>query len=199
MWRDIFTIFLALQPLHAVGALSLAKRDKAAVVALHVSRNYVSDPVARDIRRKRSLTVSQTLDNEVSPYYGIETFHPRSKPFKRSHADPGVQETLYYCNITLGTPAQSLRLTLDTGSSDLWVNAPNSTLCSSKSDQCASSGTYNASSSSSYKYISSDFNITYADGTGAAGDYVTDTLTIGGSSISSFQFGIGYTSSSNSE
>lgn len=170
MWRDILTIFLAIQPLHAVQALSLAKRDKAAVVALDVSRNHVSDPVARDVRRKRSLTVSQTLDNE---------------------------ETLYYCNITLGTPAQSLRLTLDTGSSDLWCNAPNSTLCSSKSDQCASSGTYDASSSSSYKYVSSDFNISYVDGTGAVGDYVTDTLTIGGSSISSFQFGVGYSSSSN--
>lgn len=66
MWRDIFTIFLAIQPLHAVQALSLVKRDKAAVVALDVSRNHVSDPVARDIRRKRSLTVSQTLGNEVS-------------------------------------------------------------------------------------------------------------------------------------
>lgn len=66
MWRDIFTIFLAMQPLQAVQALSLAKRDTAAVVAIDVSRNHVSDPVARDMRRKRSLTVSQKLNNEVS-------------------------------------------------------------------------------------------------------------------------------------
>uniref|UniRef100_A0A093UPS6 Probable aspartic-type endopeptidase OPSB n=1 Tax=Talaromyces marneffei PM1 TaxID=1077442 RepID=A0A093UPS6_TALMA len=95
------------------------------------------------------------------------------------------------------TPAQSLRLTLDTGSSDLWCNTPNSTLCSSKSDQCASAGTYDPTSSSSYKYLSSNFNISYVDGTGAAGDYVTDTLTIAGATVSSFQFGVGYSSSSN--
>jgi hypothetical protein len=74
MWRDIFTLFLAIQPLHTVQALSLAKRDRAAVVALDVSRNHVLDPVARDIRRKRSLTVSQTLNNEVSrTFQNIDT------------------------------------------------------------------------------------------------------------------------------
>ncbi|EED12554.1 aspartic-type endopeptidase (OpsB), putative [Talaromyces stipitatus ATCC 10500] len=170
MWRNTLTLFLAIQSMHTVQALSLAKRDTAAVLALDVSRNHVSDPVARDMRRKRSLTVSQALNNE---------------------------ETLYFCNITLGTPAQSLRLTLDTGSSDLWVNAPNSTSCSGRVDQCTSSGTYNTSSSSSYRHVSSDFNISYVDGTGAAGDYVTDTLTIGGVTIPAFQFGVGYSSSSN--
>ena len=34
------------------------------------------------------------------------------------------------------------------------------------------------------------------DGSGASGDYVTDTFTIGGTSLSKLQFGIGYTSSS---
>jgi hypothetical protein len=99
-------------------------------------------------------------------------------------------------NATLGTPAQSLMFQVDTGSSDLWVNVATSDGCDAKGNPCAASGTYSANSSSTYKYISSDFNITYADGSGAAGDYVSDTLTIGSTNLASQQFGVGYSSSS---
>lgn len=74
------------------------------------------------------------------------------------------------------------------------MNSATSSECSD--DECSFAGTYSANSSSTYKYVNSDFNITYADGSGAAGDYVKDKVTIGGTSISSQQFGIGYTSSS---
>jgi hypothetical protein len=66
MLRSIFAICLALQSFDSVKAISLAKRDVPAVVALDVERNHVTDPAARDLRRKRSSTLSQTLDNEVS-------------------------------------------------------------------------------------------------------------------------------------
>lgn len=85
---------------------------------------------------------------------------------------------------------------LDTGSSDLWVNTPSSSLCSTSSKPCAFAGTYSANSSSTYKYVGSWFNISYVDGSGATGDYVTDTLTIGGTTLDDFQFGVGYTSTS---
>lgn len=52
----------------------------------------------------------------------------------------------------------------------------------------------NANASSTYKFVSSNFNISYADGSGASGDYVTDTLRIGGQSLENFQFGVGYSS-----
>lgn len=150
--------------------LTLHERDVPAVIGMDIQRKDILDPVARDrVRRKRDKTVGQVLDNE---------------------------ETLYFCNITLGTPAQKLRLVLDTGSSDLWCNAPNSTLCERRSDPCQDSGTYDSSSSSSHSFVSSDFNITYADGSSAVGDYVTDTITIGGTTIKNFQFGVGYTSAS---
>lgn len=106
-----------------------------------------------------------------------------------------MQETLYFANVSIGTPAQNLRLHIDTGSSDLWVNTPSSALCKTKS-QCSSTGTYSANSSSTYSYVQSNFNITYVDGSGATGDYVKDTVTIGSTSVTSQQFGIGYTSSS---
>lgn len=89
-----------------------------------------------------------------------------------------------------------MRLVLDTGSSDLWCNAADSNLCSSLSNPCSTSGSYDGDSSSTYSHVSSDFNISYADGSGAAGDYVTDTLRIGDVTVNDFQFGIGYSSTS---
>lgn len=85
---------------------------------------------------------------------------------------------------------------IDTGSSDLWCNAADSKLCSQRGNYCSMSGTYDANSSTTYSWVSSDFNITYADDSGATGDYVTDTLTIGDSTLKDFQFGVGYSSTS---
>lgn len=69
-------------------------------------------------------------------------------------------------------------------------------MCKTKGDPCSVSGTYDANSSSTYTYLSSDFNISYVDGSGALGDYATETLRIGGQQLSGLQFGIGYRSSS---
>ncbi|KAI1457252.1 acid protease [Annulohypoxylon moriforme] len=139
------------------------------VVSLATQRKTISNPVRRDRLRRRDGTVKAELDNE---------------------------ETLYFVNGTLGTPSQSIRMHLDTGSSDLWVNTGSSSLCSASSKPCAFAGTYTANSSSTYKYVGSWFNISYVDGSGATGDYVTDTLTIGGTTLDDFQFGVGYTSTS---
>jgi hypothetical protein len=96
----------------------------------------------------------------------------------------------------LGTPAQNFRLHIDTGSSDLWVNSVNSNLCSQGGNQCGESGTYNANDSSTYAFVNKAFNISYVDGSGAAGDYATDDFRMGGQTVKDLQFGIGYTSSS---
>lgn len=140
------------------------------VVALDIQRRNVPDPIQHDrLRRRQSKSLQQTLDN---------------------------LETLYFANASLGTPAQSLRLHIDTGSSDLWANAGNSRLCSSRGSPCAESGTYTANDSSTYNYVNSVFNISYVDGSGASGDYATDTFRFGGQDIKDLQFGIGYTSTS---
>jgi hypothetical protein len=158
-------------------ALTLSPNDTdflqgpARVLGLDTTRKRSTrSPAQRDALRlrKRASTVQETLDNE---------------------------DTLYFANVTMGTPAQTLRLDIDTGSSDLWTNAASSELCQ-QSDQCSASGTFDANSSSSYSYVNSDFYIKYADGSYAIGDYAKDTLHIGGQSISGVQFGIGYNSSS---
>ncbi len=139
------------------------------IIGLDIQKSESVDFTKHDRHRFDQRQVSQTLDN---------------------------YESLYFANITLGTPPQSLRMHLDTGSSDLWCNSPQSNLCATRSRRCNVSGTYDSTASSSYKFLNNNFNISYLDGSGALGDYVTDTIRIGGQTISDFQFGVGRRSSS---
>lgn len=98
--------------------------------------------------------------------------------------------SFYILNLTLGTPAQQFSVALDTGSSDLWVNIPDSSFCSSDNDPCAPFGVYDAHASSTYKNLDIGFNATYGDGTNAHGFYATDKLTLGGVKVDDMQFGV---------
>lgn len=129
-----------------------------------IPHEAVQSPAKRDAIRRRQ-TITESLDNE---------------------------ETLYFAKISLGTPAQNLRLRIDTGSSDLWANAKSSQICSSKGDPYSASVTYDANSSRTSKSVSNNFNASYFDDSGASGDYATDTLSSGGQVLKDLQFGIGY-------
>lgn len=169
-----FSALLLAATIVGTDALNLVKRtDRAPKVVAHdIERRRVGNPLRRDQNRRlraRAGTITASLENE---------------------------ETLYFANVSVGTPAQSLRLHLDTGSSDLWVNVPNSTICDSRGSPCAYAGTYDSGSSSTYEYVNDLFNISYVDGSGSAGDYARDTVEIGGATLTAQQFGIGLTSSS---
>lgn len=169
------TLALASTILTATDAVTLVQRrngEAPRVVQQEIQRKRVSDPIARDqarMRRRQNDLVQVGLTNE---------------------------QTLYFMNMRIGTPAQSLKLHIDTGSSDLWVNSPDSNLCEQSYAPCSVSGTYNANSSSTYNYLNSAFNISYVDGSGSAGDYVSDVVRFGDVTIRNQQFGVGYTSSS---
>ncbi|KAK4550505.1 hypothetical protein LTR36_000084 [Oleoguttula mirabilis] len=172
--RTFTTLAVAATVLGA-NAITLRERTDGSaprVVQHDIQRRHVDNIVQRDrarLRKRSSDTVTVSLANE---------------------------ETLYFMNVTIGTPAQDLRLHIDTGSSDLWVNVANSTECDATGDLCSASGTYAANSSTTYEYLNSNFNITYVDGTGSTGDYVSDLVVFGGVSLENQQFGIGYTSTS---
>lgn len=106
------------------------------------------------------------------------------------------QGTMYLTNITVGNPPQHVRLIIDTGSSDTWCNTNSSDFCSQNPSYCEQFGTYNANSSSTYKYLNSDLELAYVDGSSAHGDFVSDNLEIGGKTLPNFEFGAAYTSSS---
>ncbi|RSH92180.1 hypothetical protein EHS25_008595 [Saitozyma podzolica] len=87
----------------------------------------------------------------------------------------------YSGSISIGTPAQTFDIVLDTGSSDLWVGG---STCTSG---CSSMTTFKTSSSSSYVALNSSFNIQYGSGS-ASGTLGQDTVTMGGYSVASQTF-----------
>lgn len=99
-------------------------------------------------------------------------------------------QSQYNVNLTIGTPPQSFSLQLDTGSSDLWVNTAESALCSGSNSSCFG-GLFDSTASSTYNVeYAGAFDISYLDGTGASGDYSTDTVIIGNITLTNQTFGV---------
>ncbi|OCL15005.1 acid protease [Glonium stellatum] len=96
-------------------------------------------------------------------------------------ADDQQNDSMYLCPVQIGTPAQTLNLDFDTGSSDLWVwsNELN------KSTQSAGNhNIFNPKKSSTFKKTpGSTWQIQYGDSSTASGDVGTDNVTIGGLTI----------------
>ncbi|ODV95508.1 hypothetical protein PACTADRAFT_50223 [Pachysolen tannophilus NRRL Y-2460] len=79
----------------------------------------------------------------------------------------------YFTEATVGTPGQSFKILLDTGSSNMWVPSAD---CSSLA--CYLHTKYDHSASSTYKANGTDFAIPY--GSGSVSGYISqDTVTIG--------------------
>ncbi|KAI5970423.1 SAP8 [Candida margitis] len=91
----------------------------------------------------------------------------------------------YAAKVSVGSNKQQQTVIIDTGSSDFWVVDSNAQ-CEDDVD-CKSSGTFNPSSSSSYKSLGSEFAIQYGDGSTSEGTWGKDTVTINGVSITGQQ------------
>lgn len=88
----------------------------------------------------------------------------------------------YFSEITIGTPPQTFKVVLDTGSSNLWVPSQ-----SCGSIACYLHSKYDSSASSSYKKNGSSFEIHY--GSGSLEGFVSqDTVTIGDLKIKNQDF-----------
>ncbi|CAL9735478.1 aspartic proteinase yapsin-3 [Monosporozyma servazzii] len=92
------------------------------------------------------------------------------------------QQNFYSVEVELGNPIQKLQLLLDTGSSDMIVVSNSNPYCS-KSNNCALYGTFNSDASTSYTPKDKDFKITYADGTGSAGEWGSDIVSFSNENV----------------
>jgi len=88
----------------------------------------------------------------------------------------------YFSEISLGTPPQSFKVVLDTGSSNLWVP---STRCSSIA--CFLHSKYDCEASETYKANGTEFKIRYGSGS-MEGIISSDVLTIGDLTIPDVDF-----------
>ncbi|KAE8248578.1 hypothetical protein A4X06_0g3613 [Tilletia controversa] len=111
-------------------------------------RNKYNGHKARVAAREAASEKGQTLESrDGSTNFGVQT------------------NTLYYAAVTVGTPAMSYPVGVDSGSSDLWISGQN----------------WNGDSvSSSFKRNGNPFTIKYQDGTSVTGYQGLDTVTFAG-------------------
>ncbi len=113
----------------------------------------------------------------------------RAQDHPESLSDDGVG---YFATIEVGSPAQTIRVQIDTGSSDLWFPGTNNPQCPQGTatpidqgspyqddfDYCLRSAQYDPGASSSWKVDASApaFNIEYVDYSFATGSWGTDNV-----------------------
>ncbi|KAH7035742.1 aspartic peptidase domain-containing protein [Microdochium trichocladiopsis] len=97
----------------------------------------------------------------------------------------------YLVELSIGTPGQTVRVAIDTGSSELWVNPNCKTVNTNDEYQdCVTDGQYNPDDSSTFHDLESRSSITYGIGKVELA-YVTDNVALPNSTIDlkNIQFG----------
>ncbi|MCJ1433695.1 hypothetical protein MMC27_003059 [Xylographa pallens] len=148
----------------------LGPRHGHAVVSFDTTR--ARSPIPSQLRRRQPSSNAIT----VGVQNGLEAATPIAQ---------------YFVNLTIGTPSQTVTVQLDTGSNDLVLNSAKSAFCEQQPSVCAGA-TYTANDSSTYRYLSSNASLGYGGGDLTNGDYVTDTIHFGGTTLKDVQMVISY-------
>lgn len=92
-----------------------------------------------------------------------------------------ISSDSFLIELSIGTPSQKVKVNLDTGSTELWVN-PNcndAKLTQNLKDECIFGGQFNTKGSSTFKALGTKGNVTYVS-TSAAFTYSTDDVKLEG-------------------
>ncbi|KAK4565699.1 hypothetical protein LTR86_003547 [Recurvomyces mirabilis] len=98
---------------------------------------------------------------------------------------PRPDRSLYWINVTIGTPGQPQSLQLDTGSNVILIPATGSSLCSSSLIPCDVLGSFDSSKSSTFSNTNQATGETFTDGASVSGNWIYDTVGISGASVTS--------------
>ncbi|KAK3345551.1 putative endothiapepsin precursor [Neurospora tetraspora] len=130
---------------------------------------------------KYGAPVPDDLLQAVADHLGLSTEDVQGGEEGSAPANPIDQyDSAYITPVSIGTPAQTLNLDFDTGSSDLWVFSN-----SLPASQSAGHTVYNPSGSSTAKKLTgATWSISYGDGSSSKGQVYLDKVTIGGLTVS---------------
>jgi len=103
-------------------------------------------------------------------------------PYPPSTPLTDLQDAEYYGEVSVGTPPQTFKVLYDAGSSNLWVPGKGCGNCKSGGPR------YDSSKSTSYGKDGQGFELQYGSGS-CKGIIGKDDVTLGGLTISGFQFG----------
>lgn len=95
-------------------------------------------------------------------------------------------------SVSVGTPPQILTVLLDTGSSDLYVDAASAEACQdpSASNSCRG-GIFDPTASQTYNLVGpGNFSTAFGDGSAVSGDFATDVVGVGAVELTNVQFGV---------
>ncbi|KAI1270726.1 aspartic peptidase domain-containing protein [Xylariaceae sp. FL1019] len=134
---------------------------------------------------KAYLKFGAPLPEHLSKYVKVPKTYRRDNTTGGSGSETttpvGPYDIEYLTPVSIGTPAQTLNLDFDTGSSDLWVFSTETDASSVQNNQVL----YDPSKSSTSKEVSgSTWMISYGDGSTSSGNVYTDTVNVGGVTVS---------------
>jgi len=161
----------ALLPSLALPALSLAVALAPPLEPRQEGPGFLALPFTRS-RSTRSVPRLNARQDVDVPLYNVTTIS-------------------YLVELSIGTPGQTVRVAIDTGSSELWVN-PNCKTVNTQDEyqDCVTDGQYNPNDSSTFRNLQSRSSITYGIGKVEIA-YVADNVALPNSTIDlkNIQFG----------
>ncbi|KAG0052001.1 hypothetical protein BGZ83_003079 [Gryganskiella cystojenkinii] len=157
--------------------LSLAVAVLAVTEATPVARRPHPDGHAVNLTRRENYkhNTPGQIRKMNARYPGLKILAGSSGSVPLTDVSPDLE---YYGSVSVGTPAQVLKLDFDTGSSDIWF--PSST-CTTTA--CKSHTRFTSSKSSTFQKDGRRWTISYGDGSSASGTLGSDIVNVGGISV----------------